>query len=60
MGELSGMAFLYWSEKDKRYELKIDNTLKAYTSGAEDKDHKEGKEQLRKMAEDNGYTVLES
>lgn len=53
-GEMGGLAFIYWSEADKRYELKIDNTLKAYTEG----DHESGKATLRSMAEEKGYKVL--
>jgi hypothetical protein len=55
-GEMGGLAFIYWSEQEKRYELKIDNKLKAYTEG----DHESGKPNLRELAEEKGYTVLEA
>lgn len=59
-GEAAHMAFIYWSEQESRFELKIDNILKGYTSGEEDPEHVEGKAILSKMAEDKGYTVIES
>lgn len=57
-GEMVGIAFIYWSDTDNRYELKIDNKLKGYSSGAKDPDHSTGRETLKKIAEDKGYTVL--
>ena len=59
-GEMTGYAFLYWSESDKRYELKIDNKLKAYTSGDNQEEHDKGKETLRNMVKEKGYTVLDA
>lgn len=53
-GDLPHMAFIYWSNQEERYELKIDNILKAYS----DDDHEAGKELLKDMAEAKGYTVL--
>lgn len=57
-GEMVGLAFIYWSDEDKRYELKIDNKLKGYTNGVKDPDHSTGRDTLKKIAMDKGYEVL--
>ena len=45
------LAKIQWN--NDRYELKIDNTLKAYSKGK----HEIGLEQMVKLAETKGYTV---
>lgn len=57
-GEMGGIAFIYWNEIEKRFELKIDNKLKAHSSGENKLEHLEGKENLGKIAEEKGYTVI--
>jgi hypothetical protein len=59
-GDLYGMAFIYWNEIEKRYELKIENKLKAYTQGETKEDHDEAKKELRRLAEEKGYTVYDA
>lgn len=59
MGELSGLAFIYWNEVEDRYELKIENKLKAYSSGKDAEEHKIGKQKLRLMAIEKGYRVAD-
>jgi hypothetical protein len=44
-------AYVTWSDDNKRFELHIDNTLKAYTV----EPHELGKVELCKIAEDKGY-----
>lgn len=57
-GEMKSLAFIYWSELDKRYEMKIDNKLKAFTEGRSEKEHDNGKNNLEAMAEEKGYKVI--
>lgn len=58
-GEMGGLAFIYHNEIEKRYELKIDNKLKAYSSGKDEEEHKIGKQRLRLMAIEKGYRVVD-
>lgn len=56
--ETAGVAFIYWSTKEERFELLINNKLKAYTDGKDLSDHEEAFDDLQKLAEDKGYTVV--
>lgn len=59
-GEMGGIAFLFRNEMEgNRWELKIDNKLKAYSQGDNEEEHKIGKQKLRLMAIEKGYRVVD-
>ena len=53
------IAKVKWNEIEGRYELRILNQLKAYSSGEDRAKHEEGKKELCSMAKTKGYTVIE-
>jgi hypothetical protein len=52
------LAKIYWNPQTIRYELRILNVLKAYSTGKTQEIHEEGKALLCKLANENGYTVI--
>jgi hypothetical protein len=59
-GEVLGFAFIYWNEIQKRYELKLENRLKAFAIGVTAETQELGKQQMITYAKDNGYSVYET
>jgi hypothetical protein len=47
-------AYVTWSDENKRFELHIEGTLKAYTV----EPHEVGKAELNRMAWEKGYKVI--
>jgi hypothetical protein len=54
---MTNIAIVKWNDTSNRYELIIDGVLKAYANWETHKEIPEGKKQLVKLAEDNGYHV---
>jgi hypothetical protein len=51
------MAHIKWHKILERFELVIEGTLKAYSSGENMDEHLAGASRMQELAEEKGYTV---
>lgn len=53
------VAKVSWNDEAGRWELHIDNVLKAHTAGDDKAEHDVNKAELKKLAMVKGYTVID-
>lgn len=54
------VAKVSWNDGEGRWELHIDNVLKAHTVGDDKAEHDANKIELKKLATTKGYEVVEA